>query len=85
MPPPALVTELRDTAGLRRPNAGVTVRDTLIDILAGVNCLYLRDIVHYAAPLGPLGDLVVRFQVRGKLQQIFDYRRKTLERRFRMP
>lgn len=42
----------------------------------------MRDVVHYAAPLGPLGDLVVRFQVRGKLEQIFDYRQKVLERRW---
>ncbi|MGH2610652.1 MAG: SRPBCC family protein [Tepidiformaceae bacterium] len=42
----------------------------------------VRDTVHYAAPLGPLGDLVVRFQVKGKLDQIFAYRRKVLERRF---
>ncbi|MEX0784035.1 MAG: SRPBCC family protein [Dehalococcoidia bacterium] len=42
----------------------------------------MRDIVHYAAPLGPLGDLIVRLQVRGKLDQIFSYRRKVLEQRF---
>jgi ligand-binding SRPBCC domain-containing protein len=42
----------------------------------------MRDIVHYAAPFGPLGDVVVRFQVRGKLEEIFAYRRKELERRF---
>ncbi len=44
-----------------------------------------RDIVHYAAPLGPLGDLVVRFQVQGKLEQIFSYRRQVLEKRFGKP
>lgn len=42
----------------------------------------LRDIVHYAAPLGPLGDLAVRFQVRDRLAQIFAYRREELARRF---
>jgi ligand-binding SRPBCC domain-containing protein len=42
----------------------------------------MRDIVHYAAPLGLLGDVAVRLQVRGKLRQIFAYRREALERRF---
>jgi ligand-binding SRPBCC domain-containing protein len=45
----------------------------------------VRDIVHYAAPLGPLGDLLVRFQVRGKLDEIFAYRRDVLAQRFGEP
>lgn len=42
----------------------------------------VRDIVHYAAPFGPLGDLVVRLQVRPRLEEIFAYRRRVLERQF---
>ena len=46
----------------------------------------MRDIVHYAAPFGPLGDLAVRFQVRPKLAEIFRYRARVLERRYgKMP
>jgi ligand-binding SRPBCC domain-containing protein len=45
----------------------------------------VRDIVHYAAPFGPLGDLAVRLQVRRKLDELFAYRRKVLERRFGRP
>lgn len=41
----------------------------------------VRDLVHYAAPLGLLGDLVVRFQVRPKLDEIFAYRRRVIARR----
>ncbi len=42
----------------------------------------LRDIVHYAAPFGPLGDLVVRFQVKPRLAEIFRFRKRVIERRF---
>ncbi len=42
----------------------------------------LRDIVHYAAPFGPLGDLVVRFRVKPKLAEIFRFRKRVIERRF---
>lgn len=42
----------------------------------------MRDLVHYALPLGPLGSLVHRLFVRPKLERIFGFRREILERRF---
>lgn len=48
-PPSRLAAEIRETAGVRRPNAGVTVRDTLIDIL-----VHGQDI---ALPLGRRLDM----------------------------
>jgi ligand-binding SRPBCC domain-containing protein len=35
---------------------------------------FMRDIVRYALPLGPLGTLAQRFKVRHDLEAIFDYR-----------
>ena len=45
----------------------------------------MRDIVHYAAPFGPLGDLIVRFAVKPRLREIFAFRRGVLRRRFGVP
>ena len=42
----------------------------------------MRDTVHYALPLGPLGTLVHALFVRRKLHWIFDCRRELLKRRF---
>jgi ligand-binding SRPBCC domain-containing protein len=42
----------------------------------------MRDIVHYALPLGPLGDLVAGRDVRNRLDRIFAYRAKALRRHF---
>lgn len=39
----------------------------------------MEDVVHYALPYGPLGELAHRFMVRRRLDEIFDYRRSTLE------
>ena len=40
----------------------------------------VRDRVHYALPLGRLGDLVHAALVRGDLERIFDFRRDAVER-----
>ena len=40
------------------------------------------DIVHYALPFGPLGDLIQRLQVRYKLEEIFDFRLSVMRERF---
>lgn len=42
----------------------------------------MRDLVHYALPFGPLGDLVHALFVRRKLERIFGFRREVLERHF---
>jgi ligand-binding SRPBCC domain-containing protein len=42
----------------------------------------VRDLVSYRLPLGPLGSLINRLAVRGRLAQIFEYRRRVLEDRF---
>jgi ligand-binding SRPBCC domain-containing protein len=42
----------------------------------------MRDTVHYAMPLGPVGDLVLAGFVRRKVESIFDFRERTLERIF---
>ena len=42
----------------------------------------VADVVHYALPLGPLGDLVNALLVRDRVRAIFDYRRGVLEERF---
>ena len=40
------------------------------------------DLVSYALPFGPLGELVEPFLVRPRLAEIFDYRRRVLASRF---
>jgi ligand-binding SRPBCC domain-containing protein len=40
----------------------------------------VRDVVHYAPPLGPLGELARVVLVRRDLDRIFDYRRVAVER-----
>ena len=42
----------------------------------------IGDIVHYALPLGPLGDVLNRLLVADRVRAIFEYRREVLERRF---
>jgi ligand-binding SRPBCC domain-containing protein len=42
------------------------------------------DIVHYALPFGPLGDLIQRLQVRHKLEEIFDFRLSVMRERFKV-
>ena len=42
----------------------------------------MRDVVHYALPFGPIGEVVHGLFVRRKLEWIFGFRRKELERRF---
>ena len=42
----------------------------------------IGDIVHYAVPLGPLGDVLNRLLVAERVRAIFEYRRAVLERRF---
>lgn len=42
----------------------------------------MEDIVHYALPLGPVGKLMNRLCVRGRLRSIFDYRHDVLEELF---
>jgi ligand-binding SRPBCC domain-containing protein len=40
------------------------------------------DVLHYALPLGPVGDLVGAALVKKRVAGIFEYRRRALERRF---
>lgn len=42
----------------------------------------MEDIIHYKAPMGPLGELVTPFLVTPKLEAIFDFRFNALEKRF---
>jgi ligand-binding SRPBCC domain-containing protein len=42
----------------------------------------VRDLVSYALPFGPLGDIVERLAVRRRLAEIFGYRRRVLLERF---
>ena len=42
----------------------------------------MRDIVHYALPFGPLGDLLDRLVVRRRVESIFAFRRRVLDQRF---
>ncbi len=42
----------------------------------------MLDIVHYAAPLGVLGDLFTPILIRPRLEEIFDYRFKKIEEMF---
>lgn len=39
----------------------------------------VKDVVDYAIPLGPIGDLLNHLVVKKKLEYIFDYRSKVLE------
>jgi len=41
-----------------------------------------RDVLHYALPLGPVGDLAGAALVRKRIDEIFEYRRHALEQRF---
>lgn len=43
----------------------------------------MKDIVTYQLPFGPLGILANKLFVENKLQEIFDYRQKALERYFK--
>jgi ligand-binding SRPBCC domain-containing protein len=40
----------------------------------------IQDIVHYAMPLGPIGEMVHSVSVHKKVDSIFDFRQKALER-----
>lgn len=42
----------------------------------------MKDLVHYAMPFRPLGELGHGLFVRPKLERIFEFRRKVLEERF---
>ena len=42
----------------------------------------MKDIVSYQPPLGPLGAIANAVVIRGKLKEIFDYRRQALRDRF---
>jgi len=42
----------------------------------------MRDIVHYAVPLGPLGDVLDRLVIGKRVEEIFAFRRRVLEQRF---
>lgn len=42
----------------------------------------MTDLIHYQIPMGPLGDLMNILFIRKKLQGIFDYRFKFLERKY---
>jgi hypothetical protein len=45
----------------------------------------MEDHVDYALPFGPLGGLVHRLRVRRQLEDIFDYRRRAIDRIFASP
>lgn len=40
----------------------------------------MQDIVNYAMPLGPIGEMVHAISLRKKVKAIFDFRQKALER-----
>lgn len=42
----------------------------------------VRDLVHYAMPLGPLGGLVHALMVKAQLREIFAFRAQAIERLF---
>jgi ligand-binding SRPBCC domain-containing protein len=42
----------------------------------------IHDLVHYALPLGPLGDIAHELVVKRQLKEIFDYRNEYLARKF---
>jgi ligand-binding SRPBCC domain-containing protein len=43
----------------------------------------MHDVVEYALPFGPLGEVVHRGLIRRDLERIFDFRHEAIERRFR--
>ncbi|MCW1886840.1 SRPBCC family protein [Luteolibacter flavescens] len=45
----------------------------------------MTDLVHYALPFGPLGEIAHGLFVRRKLEGIFRFRREELDRRFGRP
>lgn len=49
------------------------------EVLGGTK---VRDVVHYALPFGVAGRLLNRLAVRGRLEEIFDYRCEKLEAMF---
>lgn len=55
---------------------------TFIPVAGGVE---MRDIVHYALPFGPLGDLAHALAVGARVRAIFEYRRRVLALRFGRP
>lgn len=42
----------------------------------------MTDLIHYKAPMGPLGDLAVRLFIRRQLEGIFAFRRRRVEELF---
>lgn len=42
----------------------------------------MRDVVRYALPLGPLGEMARKVVVQGDLDRIFDFRQAEISRRF---
>ncbi len=42
----------------------------------------MEDLLHYALPFGPAGRLLHRFLIQRKLDDIFDFRKTGLEKRF---
>lgn len=46
------------------------------------NGVEMTDVVHYALPLGPLGEMVHALWARRRLRAIFDHRRETLSAMF---
>lgn len=40
----------------------------------------MQDIVNYVMPLGPIGEMVHEISVSKKIKDIFDFRKKALER-----
>ncbi len=46
------------------------------------NGVIMRDVVHYAVPMGIIGQLLNALVIRKKIKAIFDYRFKKLEAMF---
>lgn len=46
------------------------------------NGVLVSDIVHYSLPLGPAGQILNKFIIRNRLEHIFNYRERVLERLF---
>ena len=40
----------------------------------------MQDLVNYVMPLGPIGEMVHAISMRKKVEAIFDFRQKALER-----
>lgn len=52
-------------------------------LLEEISCgVLMKDIVTYQPPFGLLGDLMNRWVIQPKLNEIFDYRRHAIEARF---